>query len=318
MNMHRLLLALKMVKGLGNRALADFINKGLLSESLLSMASDDLYNRFSILRVNVAKEISNNLSGYLAKADNVLKDCETAEIKILAYNDKNYPILLKQINDPPAVLFYKGETSILDGMQAIAVIGTRDCTDTGGKIAFKVSQYFAKKKYVIVSGLAKGIDTFAHQGALRAKGKTIAVLCDIKNILPKGNSSLAEDIVKAGGLLVAENLPGIAVRPYHFVARDRIQSALSLGVFPIETDIKGGTMHTVDFARRQNRLLFCPNPNKVKQYKTDISQIRGIHMLLGQKTALPFTSKNYIAIERLLKKKQRQLKATASSLFIDS
>ena len=307
--MKRLLLALKLVKGVGNKALIDSINRGVISDSLITMPSSDLYNQFLFLRTNAAREISENFKECVSKANNILKDCDANGIKILAYNDKEYPDLVKKISDPPAILFYRGDVGILQDLNAIAVIGTRDCTEAGGKIASKVAQHFAKKKFVIVSGLAKGIDTFAHQGALEAKGKTIAVLTDIQKISPKENIKLAEEIVAKGGLLIAENEPGIAVKPYHFVARDRIQSALSLGVFPIETDVEGGTMHTVEYAQKQNKLLFCPDPKKSKvgEYDNDIPQIRGIRKLIDEKVAVPFTGKDYAKIEKLLKCREKQL-----------
>ena len=105
--------------------------------------------------------------------------------------------------------------------------------------------------------MAIGIDTAGHKGTLEAEGLTTAVLTDIHKIYPEENVQLANKILDTNGLLVAENAPGTFPHRGLLVARDRLQSGLSLAVFPIETDVKGGTMHTVQFAQDQNRLLYC-------------------------------------------------------------
>jgi len=123
-------------------------------------------------------------------------------------------------------------------------------------MAGKIAEIFAKKDYVIVSGLAEGIDTAAHRGALSAKGTTVAVVGHgLDTIYPAKNKELAETIIKNNGALVSEYPYGTTISREHLIMRDRIQSGLSLGVFVIETGIKGGTMHTVNFCKKQKRAL---------------------------------------------------------------
>jgi DNA processing protein len=117
---------------------------------------------------------------------------------------------------------------------------------------------FAERGFVIVSGLAKGCDTVAHRGCLDAHGKTVAILGGgIDYIYPKENRPLADEILNTGGCLLSEYKPGMKPQPSFFVERDRLQSGLSQAVIVIETDVKGGSMHTVGFALSQNRLVAC-------------------------------------------------------------
>jgi|TARA_B100000315_G_scaffold257617_1_gene307057 DNA processing protein len=169
------------------------------------------------------------------------------------------------------------------------VIGTRECTVEGSEIGFETAKYFAKNGYNIVSGLANGIDTSAHQAALLAKGKTTAVLVDIQNIIPKENLTLSEDIYEGGGLLFAENKPGTAIVPGLFVERDRLQSAMTKAVFPIESNIQGGTMHTVDFAQEQGKKIFCPDLTNKKGYPINNPMSKGITRLINNNRAEPYS-----------------------------
>ena len=111
------------------------------------------------------------------------------KIKVIDYNDPRYPRFFKLIKDPPKSLFCKGDTKLLNRSNNIAIIGMRDCTKTGSRIAFEVAGHFVNKGYTIVSGLARGIDTAAHRGTLKAGGRTIAVMASIDNIFPTENLS---------------------------------------------------------------------------------------------------------------------------------
>ncbi|MDO8872449.1 MAG: DNA-processing protein DprA [Methanoregula sp.] len=188
-------------------------------------------------------------------AQDIIQSSIQNNVEIFSKFDNGFPALLKEIPHSPLLLHVKGNTSILND-KCIAVVGTRNPTSFGEGKAFEVSEGLANEGYTIVSGLATGVDAAAHAGALKANGHTIAVLAHgLQMIYPAANKALAQKILKKNGALVSEYPWHTTLEPWKLVQRDRIQSGLSLGVFVIETGIKGGTMHTVDFCIKQNRLL---------------------------------------------------------------
>ncbi len=183
------------------------------------------------------------------------------ELRFLNVGEENYPELLKEIPDPPAKLYYKGAFS-QDGRPHIAIVGTRKATLAGRQIAKQFAKALASRGAVIVSGLAMGIDTAAHEGVLEAKGKTIAVLGNgLDWIYPKQNEKLAKQILETGGALVSEYSPETESLPHHFLERNRIVSGLSLGVVVIEAPEQSGSLNTASHALEQNREVFVvPGP----------------------------------------------------------
>ncbi len=197
------------------------------------------------------------------KSQDILEQSKQRNIQIISKESAYYPKALLQISDPPALLHILGNIEALN-KNCIAIVGTRHPTEYGIGMARKISEIFAKKDYVIASGLAEGIDTAAHQGALDVGGLTIAVVGHgLDKIYPAKNKELAEAIIKNKGALVSEYPYGTKISREHLIMRDRIQSGLSQGVFVIETGIKGGTMHTVNFCKKQKRaLIFLQHPVK--------------------------------------------------------
>jgi len=189
------------------------------------------------------------------KAHEIWKRSREHNIHIISIRDSRYPKCLSQIPDPPLLLHVRGNIDALN-KECIAIVGTREPTEYGINAAERLGALFAKRGYVVVSGLAKGIDAAAHQGALRANGITIAVLAHgLDTIYPSKNKELAKAILENNGALVSEYPWGTKANRRYFVDRDRIQSGLSLGVFVVETGIKGGTIHTVKFCKEQKRIL---------------------------------------------------------------
>jgi len=184
------------------------------------------------------------------------------DIHIISKDSSYYPKTLLQIPDPPALLHIKGNMESLN-KDCIAIVGTRNSTGFGLSQATKFGKFFAKEGYVVVSGLAKGVDSAAHKGALSSNGLTLAVLAHGLDIVyPKENKELADHIIENKGALISEYPWGTKSLPSYFISRNRIQSGLSLGVFVIETEIKGGTMQTVQFCKKQNRTLIVLSPSK--------------------------------------------------------
>lgn len=240
-------------------------------------------DRFRVLTMNFDSAIERALKD--------LKSHETRGIKVLSMHSPFYPDLLKQIPDAPLLLFVRGAVETLLENMNVAVIGTRDTTPTGEKVAKRIAKWLGEHRWCIVSGLAKGIDTAAHRGALEAKAKTIAVMAtSLDKVYPAENRELADQILDSGGCWVSELALWRKPHRGSFVQRDRIQSGLSVAVIPVQTDIEGGTMHTVRFAEQQKRLLLCPRP--IDQ-ESSLKQYAGIKRLIESHRAKAFASDQY-------------------------
>lgn len=192
------------------------------------------------------------------KAQEIQHSCDELDIQILGYFDENYPNQLRAISDPPLVIYLKGNANVISIERLIAIIGTREPTEFGKRAGFHLSQYFTESGFSVVSGLALGCDTEAHKASLANEGKTIAVLAHgLDEVYPKENRELSEDILAKGGCLVSEYPPGIKPFKSFFVERDRIQIGLSKALVVVESDLKGGSMHTVQFALEQSKKIGC-------------------------------------------------------------
>jgi DNA processing protein len=172
-------------------------------------------------------------------------------------NDPEYPLNLREIYDPPLVLYVRG--ALLAGEKhAIGIVGSRRTSLYGQEMSRKLAYQLARVGATIVSGLARGIDTCAHKGALQAKGRTIAVIgCGIDQMYPPENAKLADEIVEKGGAVVTEFPFGVKPDKQHFPMRNRIISGWSMGVIVVEANQKSGALITAKFANEQGRQVFA-------------------------------------------------------------
>jgi DNA processing protein len=176
---------------------------------------------------------------------------------VLSYDCSAYPERLKEIYDPPPVLWVRGDTSLL-ARPSIAIVGTRHPSPYGAGVAEMLARDLAVRRLLIVSGMARGIDTCAHKGALAARMPTVAVWgTGIDVVYPKENKKLAEDILTAGGTIVSEVPSGTFPAPQNFPRRNRILSGLSVAVLVVEAAENSGTRVTARCAAEQNRDLFA-------------------------------------------------------------
>ncbi len=200
----------------------------------------------------------------LKKADQYLKMVKKQKVDILLYKDEKYPNLLKEIYDPPAILYSRGSMDIEE--VSISIVGSRKASYYGLKTAEKLAFQLASLGIIIVSGMAKGIDSYAHRGALQAKGKTIAVLgCGVDVIYPTENKELMGEIERKG-LVVSEYPLKTLPKANNFPARNRIISGLSLGTIIIEAGEKSGSLITAEFALEQGRDVYAIPGNIGTQY----------------------------------------------------
>lgn len=175
----------------------------------------------------------------------------------LTRDDACFPPLLREIHDPPYVLFARGQRDCADA-RAFAIVGSRGCTPYGGRMAYRFGRALTEMGVTIVSGLARGVDGRAHRGAVDAKGRTVAILgSGVDVIYPKENAALAGDILENGGTLLSEYRPGSPPRATHFPARNRLISGICAGMLLVEAAERSGAMITVDFALEQGREVFA-------------------------------------------------------------
>ena len=184
-------------------------------------------------------------------------------MKILKFENEDYPEKLKNIDNPPKQLYVLGNEKILDDF-GLAIIGCRQYSEYGKKVAKDISFKLAKQEIKIISGMAKGIDSFAHIGCMAAGGKTVAVLgSGFNNIYPKENIELFKEIIRTGGAVITEYSPDVKPIGANFPLRNRIISGLSDGVVVIEARKRSGTLITVDYALEQGKEIFAV-PRKYK------------------------------------------------------
>ncbi len=197
----------------------------------------------------------------LTAANRILADCQRLNISLLTLQDAAYPSRLKNIYDPPCLLYYKGRMPAFDEEAAIAVVGTRDCTPYGVACAEKLSYGMASGGALIVTGLAAGVDSAAARGALRAGGIVAGVVGNGLDVpYPYENRYLYEDVA-AAGVLISEYPPGTRPAASHFPVRNRILSGLALATLVVEAPERSGALITANTALEQGRDVFAvPGP----------------------------------------------------------
>jgi len=221
----------------------------------------------------------------VSHADKIDEMSNRAGVKITSIFDIDYPEKLKRLKKPPVILNYIGDCSILKTKRNCAVIGTRNPTQHGYEYGVRISKKMAELDFVVVSGLAIGCDTAGHKGCIEANGKTVAVLAqglNIDKVYPKENRVLAKEIIDTGGLLFSEYTIDQPANQNFFVERDRIQAGLSDFLFVVETGLKGGTWHTVNFAlESQIPIATYNHPDKYRHFE----QTFGNQKLISEKKA---------------------------------
>ena len=195
------------------------------------------------------------------EVDRILEKTERIGAQIMTYWDDDYPYLLREIYDPPLMLWIKGDRSVLD-TNAISIVGTRRVGKYGKQMAQKFAKELVDQNLTIISGLAYGTDGAAHQATVDAGGRTIAVLgSGIDWIYPSDHKGLAKEIVDTGGAIISEFPLGTAPEMGNFPVRNRIVSGMSLGTLVVASGLEGGSMITAKSALDQNREVFVvPHP----------------------------------------------------------
>ena len=246
-------LALSLTEGLGVTRIRKLIEHYGNPENVFRASLTEL--EATGMRAVSAQSIATGKSQELAQEE-CAKAVE-AGCKIISLSDPAYPSRLKEIYDPPVILFVKGSVEVLS-QAGIAMVGTRHPTPYGSGMAERLATDLAARGLVIISGLARGIDTTSHRGAVAAKGKTVAVLgTGIDIMYPKENTRLTEQMLALGGALITEFPVGTSPAPQNFPIRNRIISGMSAGVLVVEAAEYSGTRITSRCALEQNRDVYA-------------------------------------------------------------
>lgn len=251
------LLALHSIDGLGPIRLKKIID--YFKDPKLAWSADLSEFRNLGIPANVIAKITETRKNF--DVFQYIKNIEDSGIKVLTIFDENYPKRLKQIYDPPIVIYYKGEILESD-FAAIGIVGTRKITGYGRTVTEKFASDLSQKGLTIVSGLARGVDTVAHKTAVSVGGRTIAVLGGgLNKIFPLENSQLARDIANGHGAVISEFPPDYPSVAGNFPARNRIIAGLSMAVLVTEAAEDSGSLITARIALEEGREVFAiPGP----------------------------------------------------------
>lgn len=245
--------ALATTSGIGPRTFAALIER-FGSPREVFRASEEELLKVSRVTADVVAQLR---ACDFDQIENELYALSEESIAALTLEDSAYPANLALISDAPPVLFIRG-TLRADDARAVAIVGTREASERGKQIATQLANELAKRGYTVVSGLARGIDTAAHTGALDSAGRTLAVLgSGIRVIHPRENIALADAIVNGRGAVLSEFHPTAPPQGRNLMTRDRVTSGLSRAVIVVEAARASGSMDTAKRAQKQNRLVFA-------------------------------------------------------------
>ncbi len=269
------IVALSLVRGMSSVNIRYIVSKRRSLEHCLEsppgaqiskILSGDLFSKLSV----------DDMRG---EASTLIHHCQMKGTSIISIVQDAYPKLLKEIAYPPALIFVRGQIAPADAL-ALGVVGTRRCTQYGRHVCERFSSECAEAGIEIVSGLANGIDTFAHEATLKVKGRTIAVIASgVDCIGPSHAAHLASRIVDAGGAIISEYANGTRALPVYFPQRNRIISGLSRAVLVVESGLRGGSLITAGFAFDQGREVYAV-PGMITSERSE-----GTNMLIAKQQA---------------------------------
>ena len=257
---------LNSINGISNKTIEIIKDNRVNIEELIYLSNKEIYDLKNInlkIKENIVKYKSLNF------VDNVKNKLNKEKVEFISIEDKGYPEQLKYIHNAPSMLFYKGDISIINENINLAMVGSRKATSYGISCAKLISKGISDLGINIVSGLAIGIDSYAHIGCMQGSGKTIAVLgSPVNNILPRKNSNLANQILENGGLILSDYNINATVFPSNYANRNRIISGISDGVIVVEAAKKSGALITVEFALEQGKNVFAI-PGNINSYMSE-------------------------------------------------
>jgi DNA processing protein len=281
---HEDLIALNLIQGIGPASISRLVERFGSAEKVLGLKAGDIRSIDFLKKTQIEAIIKGPESSSVKAAIKTLRD---ANAYTVCLNDPEYPSLLKQISDPPVLLYIIGDINSVE--PAAAIVGTRAPSHYGREISFSLARDLSLRGISVVSGLARGIDTQAHLGALEGISGTVAVLgSGLDKIYPPENRSLAERI-SASGAIITEYIPGTEPRPENFPRRNRIISGLSNCVIVVEATLNSGAMITARLAVEQGRTCMAV-PGAVTNIRS-----KGPHSLIRQGAVLVESAEDIVA-----------------------
>jgi len=267
----RLWFFLKSVPGIGNHLFKRLIDRFGSPEQILAASDDDLKTVGGMSWAMIRRMRSHRLPDRVRQDIHLVRQ---KNVRIVTMNDRDYPALLLQIPDPPPFLYLQGRLEAK--AKAIALVGSRMATNYGLSVARRLGAELAGCGLTVVSGMARGIDTAAHKGALQGGGRTVAVLgSGLDRIYPTQNHGLAREITQDGAVI--SEFPMLTEpEPYNFPVRNRVISGMSFGTVIVEATKRSGSLITARLAAEQNREVFAV-PGSVQSFKS-----MGTHNLIKQ------------------------------------
>lgn len=224
-----------------------------------------------------------NLKKLKSRVDEEFEICEKEEIKYIGYFSKNYPKNLKELKDPPFMIFYRGYFPDENELEkSLAIIGSRKPEEKyGQEVAKRMGILLAQNNWWNISGLALGCDESGHRGSLEGDGKTGAILGQglATPIYPKENKTLAERILRKNGFLMSELPPTTSNLSIFFILRNRLQSGMTRGIFVVQTGRSGGTLHTIKYSLEQERKTIIWDPGHIEELK-EVDEVLGNKILI--------------------------------------
>jgi len=288
-------LALKFVPRLAIHKKIALVDKYGIS-TLFSTSSSPLTSAHGL----TAKQLCAFIKPDWQRIEQVISDSYACNSVIITFDDSYYPSLLKEIYDPPLVLFVQGNEQLLNADQ-VAIVGSRYASINGRESAYILAEQLVQQGVVITSGLALGIDAAAHKGALTVNSSTIAVVATgLGSVYPARHKTLAQQIIAENGAIISEFLPKVPAKAGHFPKRNRIISGLSVGVVVVEAAIKSGSLITARCALEQNREVFAV-PSSINN-----PLAKGCHWLIKQGAKLVEDSADIVNELDLLKSSHRR------------
>ena len=269
-------LSLHMIPRLGNMVISRLVEKFGSPERVFEAGISELLKIVG-MKPEVAQNIADRAS--IDAAENELKKVQDQGARIITFADPSYPDLLREIHNPPIILYAKGADFPKD-RRSIAVVGSRNPTHYGREAAEAFGFDFASRSVTVISGMARGIDSAAHMGCLRGNGLTVAVIgTGIDIVYPSENKKLFNQIAE-NGMILSEFPMGTPPEPWNFPIRNRIISGLCEGIVVVEATKKSGSLITASLALEQNREVFAV-PGSIHSFKST-----GTHHLIKQGACL--------------------------------
>lgn len=247
-------IALNQIPGMGPVTYSRLLDQGYTVTDILTRSLPD---SVKLRKDTQAYLHAHSYAKLMNLAEAVITHSQKIGATVIPFDSEHYPDLLREIADPPLILWVKGDVQLLH-LPQIAIVGSRKPTGAGQKTAQSFAAALAEAGFVVTSGLAQGVDSYVHQAVVSAHKPTIAVLgSGVDHIYPRMNVKLAQQICAEGGLLVSELAPGSLPKAEHFPRRNRIISGLSVGTLVVEAAIKSGSLITARLAMEQGREVFA-------------------------------------------------------------